>query len=54
MSSSAPLECPNCGTPSAGRYCSRCGQDNRRERLQARALLGDAGGALSGPEGAGD
>lgn len=40
----APLSpgCPNCGTPRAGRFCGACGQDNARERLAVRPMLGDA------------
>ena len=30
--------CPNCGEPLAGRFCSRCGQDQRADR-SVRALL---------------
>lgn len=39
---SEPDGCPNCGAEGAGRFCPECGQDNRRDRLRARAVLVDA------------
>ncbi len=34
--------CPNCGEVGDGPYCASCGQDNRRARLESRAVLSDA------------
>ena len=35
------MNCPNCDTPSTGRYCAACGQDNRRTALRLVDLGGD-------------
>lgn len=34
--------CPNCGSAASAAFCPGCGQDNRRGRLHARDLLGEA------------
>jgi hypothetical protein len=36
-----PHPCPNCGAAGGSDYCPRCGQDNRRGRLDARHLVGE-------------
>ena len=40
--------CPNCGTPRGDRYCTHCGQDNVRPRLEAGFVLGEAAQNLVG------
>ncbi|MFN3243659.1 MAG: DUF3667 domain-containing protein [Planctomycetota bacterium] len=52
MPDAAPTTCPNCGTPQAGRYCPRCGQDNGRLELRLTTALVDAAQALFSVEGA--
>lgn len=40
------MNCPNCDTPATGRFCARCGQDNRRTRPTFLELLADWLGRL--------
>ena len=37
MPSAAPT-CPNCDAPATGAFCAQCGQNNHRERLDARSI----------------
>jgi len=42
MTTGAPATtCPNCDHPGEGRYCPRCGQDNRLARLDAMQIAGE-------------
>lgn len=44
-------KCPNCDEPRTGRWCARCGQDNRRDRLRLPDALADLASVLFGFEG---